>query len=351
MANMKPTILGLTPLAIALVLTGCKTSKTEVPATEESAPLVSTVVVEERIYSPTLSFTGTAFANREANLGATLPGKVEKIYFDEGQNVHEGDLIVELSDELLTQTIIENETIKKDFDRVSRLREKGSISEMEYDHVKAQFEASQAKVQMVKKNTRVYAPFSGMVVERMMEEGEVYFLNPGLEPGYSMRSGIVRLMQLNPVKVRFDVNEKDLGLIRKGLEVEVTFDGVAGKTYHGKVETIKQILSTTTHSATVEVTISNPQLEIKPGMFAYITVKLPEVKAPVVPLKSIYRLPGTSEDYLFSVANDTINRIPISRLESIGEYVAVKGIEPGIEVVLDGKTRVSQGQRVRISSK
>ena len=116
--------------AAAVMLASCSSNKQEQAQSELNVPLVSTIRVEERTFNPVLTFTGTVFAYKEANLGATLPGKVEKIYFEEGQMVKKGDLIVELSDEMLTQAMIEHETIKKDFERVSRLREKGSISEM-----------------------------------------------------------------------------------------------------------------------------------------------------------------------------------------------------------------------------
>ncbi len=335
----------------AVATTSCSSKKQEVNQLEENTPLVSTTIVENRTYTPKLTYTGTVFANKEANLGATLPGKVERIYYAEGQMVKKGDLIVELSDEMLTQALIENETIKKDFERVSRLREKGSISEMEFDHVKAKYDASKAKVEMVKKNTQVYAPFSGIIAERMMEEGEVYFINPGLEPGYSMRSGIVRLMQLDPLKVKFDVNEKDLKNIRKGLPVVVRIDGIADKTFQGKIENIKPMLSTTTRSATAEVIISNQNMEVKPGMFAFVDVMLSEITASVVPLRSLYRLPGTSEDYVFVVVNDTVHRVKVERLETIGSEVAVRGVEPGKQIILEGKNRVNDGLKVRVSNR
>lgn len=335
----------------AAMLVSCSNNKQQQAEKEITAPLVSTILVKERAYNPVLTFTGTVFANKEANLGATLPGKVEKIYFEEGQMVKKGDLIVELSDEMLTQVMIEHETIKKDFERVSRLREKGSISEMEFDHVKAKYDASTAKVEMVKKNTQVYAPFSGIIAERMMEEGEVYFLNPGLEPGYSMRSGIVRLMQIDPVTVKFDVNEKDLMHIHKGLPVVVKLDGMPDKTFQGKIDRIKPMLSTTTRSTSVEVTIPNSNMEVKPGMFAFVDVLLPQIMAAVVPQRSIYRMPGTSEDFVFAVVNDTVQRVKVERLQNIGEYVAVKGVEAGTEIIMEGKNRVNDGLRVKVSNR
>ncbi|KAB2869300.1 MAG: efflux RND transporter periplasmic adaptor subunit [Bacteroidales bacterium] len=346
---MNRNILLLIPAFV--VLASCSTKQEKQNQAEANIPLVSTIKVEERTFSPKLTFTGTVFANKEANLGATLPGRVEKIFFEEGQSVRKGDLIVELSDEMLTQATIEYETIKKDFERVSRLREKGSISEMEFDHVKARFEASKAKVEMVRKNTQVYAPFCGVIVERMMEEGEVYFINPGLEPGYSMRSGIVRLMQLDPLIVKFDVNEKDLSHIKKGLVATINLDGVSNKKITGKITGIKPMLSTTTHSTSVEIQINNQGLEIMPGMFANVEVNLAEIKAPVIPIKTIYRMPGTSDDYVYTVKDEKIQRIKITRLETIGDYVAVSGIDNGIEIVLEGKNRVNEGLRVKVSNR
>lgn len=344
---MKRLISTFAPAILIVAVIGCKNNQNEKPLESANLPLVSTIIVHEQAYTPVLTYTGTAFAYKEANLGATLPGKVERIFFNEGDRVKKGDLIVELSDEMLTQATIEFETIKKDFERVSRLREKGSISEMEYDHIRAKYEASKAKVEMVKKNTQVFAPFSGILTERMMEEGEVYFINPGIEPGYSMRSGIVRLMQLNPVKVKFDINEKDLNTVRKGLAVEVRFDGVAGKVFRGRIDNIKQMLSTTTHSTSAEVTITNPDLAIKPGMFAYIDVMLPGQNAVVLPIKCIYRMPGTSEDYVYTLSGGKVSRVRIEQLRNLGDQVAVRGIPSGTEVIVEGKNRVTIGGKVR----
>ncbi len=334
------------PLFILIV--GCSQKQETKLLPEENITKVVVVTAQERMYSPTMVFSGTVFANREANLGASLPGKVEKIFFNEGQFVKEGSLIVELSDEMLTQAQIEYETLKKDHERISRLREKGSTSEMEYDHIRAKYEASKAKAEMVRKNTRIYAPFSGVIVERMMEEGEVFFLNPGLDPGYSMRSGVVRLMQLDPVKVKFDVNEKELLHIRTGLKVTLLPDALGGIELSGKINSIKPILSTISRSTTAEVVIANPNNTLKPGMFTRVNVYLPEQKQIFVPISSISRMAGTGNDYVYTVQNSKVSRLQVERKYTINDMVAVKGIAAGAVVISDGKTRVSEGQVVDI---
>jgi len=347
--NMKFNKLHLLAIS-ALVLYSCG-SKQEETVTEAETVKVITVKAEERSYTPTMVFTGTVFANREANLGAALPGKVERIFFEEGQTVKKGDLIVELSDEMLTQAEIEYQALKKDYERVSRLREKGSISEMEYDHVKAKFEASEAKTQMVRKNTQVYAPFSGTIVERMMEEGEVYFINPGLDPGYSMRSGIVRLMQLDLVTIKFDLNEKDLAIVKAGYNADIEIDAYPKKTFSGEISSIKPMLTTLTRTSPAEVKISNPNGDLKPGMFARVTINLPEQKAVFIPFKTIFRLPGTAEDFVWVVKENAVYKTVVKRIYSDGDLVAVSGLENNAELIADGKFRVSEGQEVEVVRK
>ncbi|MFP4557329.1 MAG: efflux RND transporter periplasmic adaptor subunit [Bacteroidales bacterium] len=344
---MKATYL-ITILTSFIVLTSCNGTKDNVEQKSDESPIVTVVQSKTKTYSPTLTYSGTVFANRESNLGAALPGKVEKIFYQEGEQVNEGDLIVELSDEMLTQAEVENQALKKDYERVKRLREKESVSQMEYDHIKAKLDASNAKTEMVRKNTRVYAPFSGTIVDRMMEEGEIYFLNPGLEPGYSMRSGIVRLMQLNPVRIKFEVNEKDLAHIKKGLQVEVALDAFPYKKFTAEISSIKHMLSTTTRTAPVEIELPSPSGEIKPGMFAKIIVTLPKQEGVFVPLNCISRVPGTAEDFVFVVDNDTARRVTVSRTYTNGDMVAVTGIKPNEQIIAEGKSRVSNGQKVDV---
>ena len=331
-----------------LLLASCSGKNEQPDKQTQAIPEVITDKVKLLSYAPTQMFTGTVLANREANLGAALPGKVEAIHFIEGDFVNKGDLIVELSDEMLTQAEVENQALQKDYERVKRLREKESISQMEYDHIKAKLDASNAKTEMIRKNTRVYAPFSGTIVERMMEEGEIFFINPGLDPGYSMRSGIVRLMQLNPVRVKFDVNEKDLPNIMKGLDALIELDAVPDKSIKAKVSSVKPMLSTLTRTASAEIVLDNSNGLLMPGMFARVTVMLPEQQLCFVPLNAISHLPGTGEEFVYIVDNDVAERIVVRRLYTNGNLVAVDGLEPNQSIVVEGKGKLQHGQKVNV---
>jgi len=83
-----------------------------------------------------------------------------------------------------------------------------------------------------------------------------------------IENGIVSLMQLNPLKVKIEVNEKELPLIHKGNEVEVAFDAYPEEKVIGKIHYISPVLSSVTRTSSVEVEIPNTSLKFKPGMFA-----------------------------------------------------------------------------------
>ena len=96
-------------ISAAVILTSCSSQKenNDELRIQEKVP-VKVAKAEEKSYAPGLELSGTAFADREANLGSALPGRVEKTYFPEGSHVKKGDLLVSMSGELYTQTLVEN---------------------------------------------------------------------------------------------------------------------------------------------------------------------------------------------------------------------------------------------------
>ncbi|MFN8239744.1 MAG: efflux RND transporter periplasmic adaptor subunit [Bacteroidales bacterium] len=332
-----------------IAVTSCNTvSETDHGVSNGRIIAVKIDTVESREHVSKLEVSGTAFADREANLGAALPGRVEKIYFPEGADVNKGDLLVSLSGELYTQALVEFNTIGKDLERVSRLNDKGSISRQEYDHVKAMFDASQSKVEMMKKNAEIVAPFQGTIVEYLVNEGENYFFNINLEPGYSTTSGILRLMKLDPIRVKAGINEKDLGKVHPGEKAVISFDAIPGRFFTGKVSNIGQVLSTITRSAEASIEISNSDHTIKPGMFAHVAIETGSFKSSCVPVNAIYRQPGTALDFLYVVNGSTVRRVSVNRLWEEEGFVGISGIDPGESVVTSGKEKLADGSAISV---
>jgi membrane fusion protein, multidrug efflux system len=335
--------------AMLILMVSCKQNNAVVTSVVTSEKIPVKVVTAEKIrFTPLIELSGTVFSAREANLGAALPGRVEKIYFAEGSKVKKGDLLVSLSGELYAQALTQHASAEKDFERVTRLNEKGSITQQDYDHVKALYDASSTNVAMMKKNTEIVAPFSGTIIEYLVQEGENYFFNFNLDPGYSSTSGIIRLMDLEHLQVETEVNEKDLSQIQKGQEALVSFDALRDSVVTGKVSAIKPVLSMITHTATVKIEFRNISGTIKPGMFAHVKIKMARVEAVSVPLNAIYRQPGTSDDYLFVADNNKVKKQKIEKLLTENSDVAVTGINPGATVVTAGKEKLSEGSEIEV---
>ncbi len=344
MKNIKKITL-ITFLMI-LVITGC-TKKDNIEKKDEAVN-VKTEKVVEKSYTPTLNFSGTIKANKEANLGASLPGRVEKFYVKEGETVEEGQLIAQLSDELYTLSEIEYKAIEKDFGRISQLYSKGSVSEMEYDHLKAKLDASKEKYNLLKKNTQIIAPFSGIVTEILVNEGENFSIMPALDLGYSHASGIVRLMQINTVKAEIQVNEKDITQIRKGQKTELNCDSFPEESFTGYITNIQSLLSNLSRTTTVEISIANPQKKLLPGMFIRSKISLQTTKGIFIPRVALLKQSGTNETYVYCFENGVAVKKNIQIIKSIKDEVIVEGLTIDEEVITSGKTKIKDGQAVII---
>jgi membrane fusion protein, multidrug efflux system len=333
--------------ALLIIMMSCKQNNaTLIPSRDSTGIPVRVAIAQKMKFSPSIDLSGTVFSAREANLGAALPGRVEKIYFPEGSRVKKGDLLVSLSGELYIQALTEFNTVAKDFERVSRLNEKGSISQQDYDHVKAMYDADNAKVAMMRKNAEIVAPFSGTIIEYLVQEGENYFFNLNLDPGYSTTSGILRLMDLDNLRVETEVNEKDLVNVKNGQKAFVSFDALGDTLMPGTVTSIKPVLSAVTHTATVKIEFRNVSGIIKPGMFSHVKIVLAPVEAVGIPMNSIFRLAGTSEDFVYISENNKVRRQKITKILTDNSTVAVNEVKPGDQVVVSGKEKLSDGSIV-----
>lgn len=331
--------------AVAL-LSGC--SHKQQTAVKDPVVNVNTVAVCDTTYVPTIEYTGTLMASQEANLGSIVPGRVERILIPEGGYVPEGGLIVEMADELLAQAKVEYQTLEKDLHRMEKLLEQNTVSRQEYDHVKAQFDASQAKYALLKKNTEIRAPFSGTVVKYCVKQGENYNFLPSINPGYSMNSGIVSLMKLNPLLVKVEVNEQNLKQVKLGQPVDISLPMLDANVRSGRVSKIMPTLSQTTRTATVEITLANPGNSLKPGMFCKASFRLPAEQAMVIPRESLLRTPGTAETFVYIVTDDTASKKAVSILGETSSSYVVTGPDAGDRVITEGKAKLNQGTKIKV---
>lgn len=310
-------------------------------------PVVRTVNPVEREYQPSYTYMGTLKPWREANLGTSIPGRVEKIYFSEGTFVEQGTLIARLSAEPEIMARAEREALESDFDRVSRLRERGSITRQEYDHVEAQYKAAVAKHEMMVKNTQIRAPFAGTIMEILVQEGETFVFMPAMEAGASFSPGIVRLMQLNPLMAEFHIPEKELHVLTQSPEITLRADALPDQTYAATLHKTSSMVSKGNRTLEAAIKIEDPGDDLLVGMYARVDVKLPAETHWFIPA---HALEENEEGFFVWIADEQGRALKksVQRLFTDTGEVAVEGLRADDKVVVAGSNVLSEGVVVRI---
>src|SRR5580693_5648998 len=143
------------------------------------ATAVTTVVAQRETWPTTLSVIGTAAAIQGVTVGADLPGTIDKIHFESGQSVHEGDVLIELDTRQeraqLANLEAQRDLAKITFGRAEQLEKAGVIARSEYDNAAAQQKATEAQVGDIRAaiaRKTIHAPFTGVLGIRQVSLGQ-----------------------------------------------------------------------------------------------------------------------------------------------------------------------------------
>jgi membrane fusion protein (multidrug efflux system) len=318
---------------------------------------VTTVVAKQETWPSTLSVIGTAAAVQGVTVSADLPGTVDKIHFESGQAVHEGDILVEL-DTRQERAQLANIEAQRDlahiqYGRSEELSKAGVISKSEYDNAAAQQKTTDAQVNDVKAaiaRKTIHAPFSGVLGIRQISLGQY------LAAGQS----IVSLQSINPIYVNFGVPQQDTPKMKIGHNVRVTSTDLPGIGFAGKITALDSVINEQTRNIQIQATLANPGGKLRPGM--YLQVEFPlGVSRDVIPLPASAINYAPSGDSVFVVGDikdektgKTFRgvRQQIVKIEgSRGDQVAIiSGLKPGEEIVSAGAFRLRNAAPVQVNN-
>ena len=318
---------------------------------------VTSLVASQEQWAGSLSMIGTVEAVHGVTVSADLPGIVDKITFESGQAVRQGDVLVELDTRQehaqLASLEAQRELAKVNYDRMDGLVKAGVISRMEYDQATAQQKSTIANVAEIRatiERKTIRAPFSGVLGIRKVNLGQ-YLAGGG---------PIVPLQSLNPIYVNFGVPQQTASQIRAGRTLRVTTEDVAGQAFTGRVTAVDSVVDETTRNIQVQATLSNPDGQLKPGMFVQVEVAL-GTPQPVIalPTSAISYAPYGDSVYVITDLKDPkgqtyrgVRQQFVKVGASRGDQVAViSGIKAGDEVVTSGVFKLRNGAAVVVNNK
>ncbi len=326
--------------------------KTEETAVAGLQPVTERVRVQELVMQKiahSVEYTATLQAFEEVHLAPASPGRIESIYVEEGNRVAKGALLVQMDRTQLHQAEIQMRTLAADFKRLDTLQKVGSIPQQQYDQLKAQYDIATSNVAFLTENTRLTAPFSGIISGKYFEAGEMYSGSPVPTVG---KAAILSLVQIDRLKLIVPVSEKYFPQIRVGMDAKISCDIYPGRLFTGRIGRVFPTIDPASRTFSVEVVIANSNGVLRPGMFSRISFDLREVDAVVLPALAVLKMQGSNERYLFIEENGKARRIPVSIGARYDDQVEVISdvLKPGDRIIISGQSRLLDGVAVEVVS-
>jgi membrane fusion protein, multidrug efflux system len=318
---------------------------------------VTSAVVKEENWAPTLRAIGSISAVQGAVVAAELAGVVSEVAFENGGTAKKGDLLVQLDasaeEAQLHSAEADLELARADLERSRDLAKRKVISTAEIDAAESKFKQKSGAVDqmrsMITKKT-VRAPFDGQLGIRQVNVGQ----------NIEARQPVVPLTSLDPVFVDFSLPQQDLGKLSTGLEVNVTTDALPGHVFSGKLTAVNSMVDATTRNVTLQATLLNPDHLLRPGMFGKVEVVLPEKhKALVIPGSAISYAPFGDSVFVIEKKKDektgkeaqSIRQQFVRVGEARGDFVSInEGLKAGETVVGTGVFKLRNGMSVTINN-
>jgi len=317
---------------------------------------VTTVVVQKETWPSTLSLIGTAAAIQGVTVSADLPGTIDKIHFESGQWVKEGEVLVELDTRQeraqLANLEAQRDLAKVNYGRAQELVKQGVIARQDFDNATAQQKATEAQVGDIKAaiaRKTIHAPFSGVLGIRQVSLGQ--YLAAG--------QAIVSLQTLSPIYVNFGVPQQDTGKVIAGHVLRVTNSDLPGMAFTGRITALDSVINEQTRNIQVQAIVTNKDNKLRPGMFVQVELPLGSPRQVVpLPASAINYAPYGDSVFIVTDMKDPQGnsyrgvRQQVVKIEgSRGDQVAVvSGLSPGDEVVSSGVFKLRNGAPVLINN-
>src|SRR5215510_337463 len=230
---------------------------------------VTTIVAAREEWPSTLTAIGTVAAVRGVTVSADLPGVVDRIAFESGRAVREGDVLAVLDTRQeraqLAAAEAQRDLSRVNYERIQGLLDERVVSRAEFDQANANERQSRARVGEISASIErktIRAPFSGVLGIRRVNLGQ--YLSAG--------DALVTLQSLNPIYVNFGVPQQAMTEARAGRAVRVTVNDLAGVEFSGRVTAIDSIVDESTRNVQAQATLANPDGKLRPGMFVQADV-------------------------------------------------------------------------------
>src|SRR5262245_11168759 len=349
---------------------------------------VATARAAREAPGPVLDASGYVTARRQATVSAKITGKVTEVLIEEGMRVKEGDLLARLDDteakaqlalaeaqltaarSALAEVQAQLVQAERDYDRQQELFRRQLVAEQAMDAARAQRDMLRARLENLREqirvaqesvsvarvgveNTEIRAPFSGVVVAKAAQPGEM--ISPISAGGGFTRTGIGTIVDMDSLEIQVDVNEAFINRVAGGQPVEATLNAYPDWRIPGEVVAIIPAADRNKATVKVRVALKQKDARIVPDMGVRVSFLGAQSGAPpratagvLVPAPAV-RVEGGG-GVVFVLAGDKVQRRVVKLGGTVGaDRQVLSGLAEGERVVLSPPASVGDGDAVRLT--
>ena len=299
---------------------------------------VSTLTATAR--DATITVRGRTQAKNEVDVRAEVEGVVQAIHFDKGDHVRAGDTLCEIklndrgakvqqASALVAQTQKELQVAQDLYKEGFRSKTQLAQAEAAY----AQAQAGLSTMQIALGNTRIKAPFAGIVDDRYVNAGD--YMRPG--------DKCEMVIAPEPFLAIGTVSEQEVGQISLGDAATVNL--VSGETVMGKVTFVADRADQLTRAFRIEVELPNPDAKLRDGVSADIHIAVKRLKAQHIS-PGILVLNDAGIVGVRTVENGMVKFVPVNVLSDDPSGAWIVGLPDHVNVITVGQEFVTEGQHV-----
>jgi membrane fusion protein (multidrug efflux system) len=315
---------------------------------------VTAMIIKPQTWQSNLHAIGYVEPNQGGMLSNQVSGIVSKINFKNGTKVKKNQLLIALNTDVekadLKQRVVQLPATKAEYERTKTLYKSKSASKQRLDESQSRYLALDASITSLKATIgrrEIRAPFDGIVGLREVNLGQ--YIQVG--------SDVVRIENLNDMKIRFTIPQTQLPLISKGQAVKIYVDAYPNEPFAGSISAIEPAVFDQSGLVQIQANIPNTENKLRSGMFAEADILLPELKQQIVLPRSAmtYTLYG---DSIYVIETLTENGKEVQRVSqrvvkiierSDGQALISGDVKAGDKVVTSGQIRLSNKSKVKIA--
>ena len=316
------------------------------PTSVEVAKVESMTLVDET------QAVGSLRSRQGVMLRPEVGGRVKQIFFNDGQRVRKGQLMVQFDDQLpqaqMAQARAEMSIAEANHKRNQELVAQNFISQRSLDESSAALEVSRAKLSLAQatlQRLQVLAPFDGITGLKQINVGD--YLKDGAD--------MVNVEDIDAVLLDFRLPERFQAKIRAGQKAQLTVDALPGRPFSAIIQAVDPLIDANGRSVGVRGCIDNRQQQLRPGMFARVNAVFgSRENALVIPEEAI--IPQGGRTFVVKVVQGDKPEAKVSERVAVkvglrlpGKVEILEGLSAGDTVVTAGHQRLQKdGTVVRV---